>query len=179
MTSTTRQGGRWGADTKSQQLAAEQAVAHPDIRSFQSTGRRRARVVRTCDASTCKILPGTPVYSYLQPLSEYRLSVSYQAFRVLRSAKKQLLFACQDLFENPRTYVNLTLQTNFTVPGMPQAPTLKSRQPWACGDSSCVGSGGSTVTGRRVPWRWPGSAATQVACAQTSTARRQRWSSLL
>ncbi|CAE7300862.1 unnamed protein product, partial [Symbiodinium sp. KB8] len=69
---------------------SDEALPHPDIRSFESKG--------------------TPVYSYLQPLSEYLLSISYQ-----------------DLFENSRSYLNRTLQTNFTVPFTPQAPALKSR----------------------------------------------------
>ncbi|CAE7559605.1 ppt1 [Symbiodinium natans] len=121
-----------------------EALAHPDIRRFESTG--------------------TPVYSSLQPLSEYLLSISYQ-----------------DLFENPRTYLNRTLQTNFTVPGTPQPPTLKSRTTSSLEVAWVRGfTGGLRITtfdlqlqmapGPPTPW-WNGMGLGMVACStQTITA---------
>ena len=68
----------------------DEALPHPHIRQFESKG--------------------TPVYSTLEPYSEYELTISYK-----------------DQFGNPRSFLNTTLPTNFTPPAAPGAPSLRSR----------------------------------------------------
>ena len=66
--------------SRTSRVARDQALAHPDIRIFESKGQGQGDVGgpggRTSGSGSH---PGTPVYSYLQPLSEYLLSISYQA----------------------------------------------------------------------------------------------------
>ena len=114
-------------------MPGAEALPHPDIRSFESkgggrrmwegprSGAREAGRARDPGLFLLAAALGVPAVHLIPGAVDERGAMRGVGLWGRVSAM------AQDLFENSRSYLNRTLQTNFTVPFTPQAPALKSR----------------------------------------------------